>query len=79
MTDRPIAASPWEVDAERRREVIASEVAAARGVERTDPGHGLQVVARGRRLLRSITSGSRDEAAREVKPRQAGRLNQKRV
>ena len=74
MTDRSTIASPWEVEAERRREVIASEVAAAREAERGDPGHELLVVTRGRRLLRSITIGSQDDDTR-----QAGRLNQKRV
>ena len=79
MTDRLIAASPWEVEAERRREVIASDVGAARHAGSTHPGPELLVVARGRRFLRSITSRSRDEVAREVQPPQTGRLNQKRV
>ncbi len=74
MTDRPIAASPWEVEAERRREVIGSEVAAARRAERSHPSQEILVVARGRRLLRSLTQGSQGE-----KGSQAGRLNQKRV
>ena len=74
MTDRPRAASPWEVEAERRREVIASEVAAARVAERSHAGGEILTVAQGRRLLRSITSGSHGEDTR-----QAGRLNQKRV
>ena len=74
MTDRPIAASPWEVEAGRRRDVIGSEVAAAREAERSHPGHELMVVAQARRLLRSLTSGSQSQSTR-----QAGRLNQKRV
>lgn len=74
MTDRPTAASPWEVEAERRREVVASEVAAAREAERTDPGNDLLGLARGRRMLHSLTTGSPADGTR-----QAGRLNQKRV
>jgi hypothetical protein len=74
MTDRRTAASPWEVEAERRREVVASEVAAAREGERTDAGDEALGLARGWRLLRSLTPGSPDD-----RTRQAGRLNQKRV
>ena len=77
MTDRPIAASPWEVEAERRREVIASDVDAARHGGSAHVG-AEPLAARGSSLLRSLTSGSRD-AARDVQPRQAGKLNQKRV
>ena len=79
MTDRPIAASPWEVEAERRREVIASEVDAARHGGSAYVGSRSMVAARGRRLLPSQTTRSADAAARDVGPRQAGRLNQKRV
>ena len=72
MTDRRYAATPWEVEAERRREVIEAD--AQHPSTRSDPARGLTVVARGRRLLQSIQGGSRDEA-----PPQAGKLNQKRV
>jgi hypothetical protein len=72
MTDRRYAATPWEVEAERRREVIEAD--ARHPSTTTEPGRESFVVARGRRLLRSIQGGSLDEA-----PGQAGRLNQKRV
>lgn len=72
MTDRPYAATSWEAEAERRREVIMAD--ARHSSTRSDAGRGLFLVTRGRRLLRSIVSGSLDEA-----PPQPGRLNQKRV
>jgi hypothetical protein len=64
MTDRPIAASPWEVEAERRREVIAAD--AARQPRSATPSS----------LGRFLASLRRTPDAR---PAQAGRLNQKRV
>ena len=64
MSDRPIAASPWEVEAERRREVIAAD--AARPPRSTTPSPlG--------RLLASLRGTA------DARPAQAGRLNQKRV
>ena len=72
MTDRRYAAAPWEVEAERRRELIEAD--AQHVWTRSDPARGLTVVARGRRLLQSIQGVSRDEASP-----QAGKLNQKRV
>jgi hypothetical protein len=64
MTDRPIAASPWEVEAERRREVIAAD--AARAPRHEDPSSV-------RRFLASL------RGTPDARPGQAGRLNQKRV
>jgi hypothetical protein len=74
MTDRRTAATPWEVEAERRREVIEGDVLAAHRSRREDPAGDMLAVARGRRLLRSVLRGSADEG----RP-QPGRLNQKRV
>jgi hypothetical protein len=64
MTDRPIAASPWEVEAERRREVVAADAARPpRSADRSSV----------RRFLASLR-GTPD--SRRAQP---GRLNQKRV
>jgi hypothetical protein len=73
MTDRSFAATPWEVEAERRREVIEADAGAARSSRPATPRDVL-AVARGRRLLQSLRREPFDDA-----PRQAGRLNQKRV
>ncbi len=72
MTDRPYAATSWEAEAERRREVTKAD--ARHSATRSATGRGLFLVARGGRLLRSILGKSLDEA-----PPQPGRLNQKRV
>ena len=64
MTDRPIAASPWEIEAERRREVVAADAAR--------PPRSAAPSSLGR-FLASL------RGSREVRPAQAGRLNQKRV
>ena len=71
MTDRPIAATPWEVEAERRREVLAADAGPGRSVRRrwTAP----LTMSRGRRWLASLRAGT------DPAPAQAGRLNQKRV
>ena len=74
MTDRRYAATPWEVEAERRREVIEADALAARISRHEDPARDMLAVARGRRLLQSILRGSADEGQR-----QPGRLNQNRV
>ena len=74
MTDRRYAATPWEVEAERRREVIEADASGARAASASTPDGSLLAIARGRRLLQSLRRGtSVDE------PRQAGTLNQKRV
>jgi hypothetical protein len=64
MTDRPIAASPWEVEAERRREVIAAD--AFRPPRSAAPSSVSRILA----ALRGTP---------DSRPAQAGRLNQKRV
>jgi len=74
MTDRRYAATAWEIEAERRREVIEADVLAARRSPREDPARDMLAQARGRRLLRSILRGSADEGRH-----QPGRLNQNRV
>lgn len=74
MTDRRSAATPWEVEAERRREVIEADARAARRSGQADPASQMLALARGRRLVRSILRGTADDGAR-----QPGRLNQNRV
>jgi len=76
MADRHSAATSWEVEAERRREVIAEAVGWHRmaGVPATEHADEGLTVSRGRRLLRSIQRRSSEDRSR-----QAGRLNQKRV
>jgi hypothetical protein len=74
MTDRRSAATPWEVEAERRREVIEADALAARRSRREDPARDVLALARGRRLIQSILRGPADEELP-----QPGRLNQKRV
>jgi hypothetical protein len=72
MTDHDYAATPWEVEAERRREVLAGD--ARDGVViRRDPAREILALARGRRLLSRLRSST------EERPAQAGKLNQKRV
>jgi hypothetical protein len=67
------AATPWEVEAERRREVIADDARA--GGPPSGPAAARDVLgpARGRRLVSSLR-GSIDRGSG-----QAGTLNQKRV
>ena len=71
MDDRHFAATPWEVEAERRREVLAADAETARSVaaRAVRPPS----IARGRRWLASL----RGTPAGRVP--QAGKLNQKRV
>ena len=73
MTDRQFAATPWEVEAERRREVIADEARVAGQAAGSDAARDVLTPARGRRLLSSLR-GSIDRGSA-----QAGTLNQKRV
>jgi hypothetical protein len=73
MTDRRYPVSPWEVEAERRREVIAADAHTDGPPSQRDPAREILALARGRRLLASLR-GSTDEP-----PAQAGKLNQKRV
>ena len=73
MTDHDYAATPWEVEAERRREVIAGDAHIEGDAFRRDPAREILALARGRRLVPRLRS-STDE-----RPAQAGKLNQKRV
>lgn len=72
MTDRRFAATPWEVEAERRRETIAADALGDRA-RRSDAGSEVLATARGRRLL-SRLRGSLDD-----RPTGTGTLHQKRV
>ena len=58
MTDRQLAATPWEVEAERRRETIAADAAVARR-DRADAAGEVLTLARGRRLVASLRGASR--------------------
>jgi hypothetical protein len=72
MTDRRLAATPWEVEAERRRETIAADARDGRS-RRSDAANDVLAPARGRRLLGRLR-GSFDHG-----PSGAGALHQKRV
>jgi hypothetical protein len=72
MSHCRFAATSWEVEAERRREVLAAD-ALARGPIREE-GHTSHAMSRGRRWLGSLRGGSTD-----APPAHAGKLNQKRV
>lgn len=76
MTDRHYAATSWEVEAERRREVIAQAVGSHRtaGSPATEHADERLTISRARRLLGSVQRRSPED-----RPRQTGRLNQKRV
>jgi hypothetical protein len=54
MTDRQFAATPWEVEAERRREVIAADARDVARAARSDAADEVLTAARGRRLLPSL-------------------------
>jgi hypothetical protein len=71
MTGHPFPATPWEVEAERRREVIESDAMAGRPIREAAPGS--LAVSRDRHRLAWLR-GSTD-----APPAHAGRLNQKRV
>ena len=73
MTDRHYAATSWEVEAERRREVIAQAVGSHRtaGSPATEHADERLTISRARRLLGSVQRRSPED-----RPRQTGRLNQ---
>jgi len=71
MSHRRFAATPWEVEAERRGEVLRASALAGRSAR--ERGTVSVAMSRGRRWLASLR-GSTD-----APPAQAGRLNQKRV
>jgi hypothetical protein len=69
--DRRIAVTPWEVEAERRQEVLAVDAGPGRSVRRPWPAQ--LTMSRGLRWLASL------RGATDAAPPQAGKLNQKRV
>lgn len=71
MTDRQFAATPWEVEAERRREVIAADARDVALAARPDAADEVLTAARGRRLLSSLRGSLGED------PRRTGGLDRK--